>query len=179
MVRGHRAVLRVADVAVEAWADGREECLAEAVQALVECCVRVGDAVPDACVMFALVEESDEALLVAVLDEVIRQIEANGRVTVDVSVDERTVATRGQVEVRLATVLSRPSSAWPRRLRRSRCTACGSDAWTVCGAPACNWTSNVRCFSSRTMYREVRSICGPFGPGGPSGAWTRGRPSCS
>ncbi|MFG6195153.1 archease [Nonomuraea sp. JJY05] len=104
MVRGHRAVLRVADVAVEAWADGREECLAEAVQALVECCVRVGDAVPDACVMFALVEESDEALLVAVLDEVIRQIEANGRVTVDVSVDERTVATRGQVEVRLATV---------------------------------------------------------------------------
>ncbi|MEO3873323.1 archease [Nonomuraea sp. B12E4] len=104
MGRGHRAVLRAADVVGEAWADSREECLAEAVQALVECCVRVGDAVPDACVMFSLAEESDEALLVAVLDEVIDQIEANGRVTVDVSVDERTVATRGQVEVRLATV---------------------------------------------------------------------------
>ncbi|PZG16394.1 archease [Nonomuraea aridisoli] len=104
MGRGHRAVSRVADVVVEAWADGREECLAEVVQALVESCARAGDAVPDACVMFALAEETDEALLTAVLDEVIRQIEANGRVTVDVSVDERTGATRGQVEVRLATV---------------------------------------------------------------------------
>ncbi|SDL61967.1 archease [Nonomuraea jiangxiensis] len=104
MGRGHRAVLRTADVVVEAWADGREECLAETVQALVECCAQVGDAVPDACMLFVLVGESDEALLVAVLDEVIHQMEANGRMTVDVSVDERTVTTRGQVEVRLATV---------------------------------------------------------------------------
>jgi SHS2 domain-containing protein len=101
---GHRRVLRAADVVVEAWADSREECLAEAVQALMECCVRVDDVVPDACVMIVLSGETDEALLVAVLDEVIHQIEANGRVTVDVSVDERTVAAKGQVEVRLATV---------------------------------------------------------------------------
>lgn len=104
MGRGHRAVPRAADVAVEAWADSREECLAEAVQALVESCARAGDAVPDACVMFALAEETDEALLLTTLDEVIYQIEAKGRVTVDVSTDERTGASRGQVEVRLATV---------------------------------------------------------------------------
>ncbi|MFG1708950.1 archease [Nonomuraea sp. M3C6] len=102
--RGHRVLPHTADIAVEAWADSREECLAEAVQALVESFADVGEAVPDDCVTVALGEESDEELLVSVLDEVIYQVEVYGRVPVDVSVDERTGATRGQVEVRMATV---------------------------------------------------------------------------
>jgi SHS2 domain-containing protein len=102
--RGHRAVPHTADIAVEAWADSREECLAEAVQALVETFADIGEAVPDDSVAFALVEETDEAIVMAVLDEVIYQVETDGRVAVDVSVDERTGATKGQVEVRLATV---------------------------------------------------------------------------
>ncbi|MEU7879109.1 archease [Microbispora bryophytorum] len=101
---GHRAVPHTADLAVEAWADSREECLAEAVRALVESLADFGDAVPDDSVVFAVVEESDEELLLAVLDEVIYQVEVYGRVAVDVSVDERTRATKGQVEVRLATI---------------------------------------------------------------------------
>jgi SHS2 domain-containing protein len=78
--------------------------MAEAVQALVETFADIGEAVPDDSVAFALVEETDEAVLMAVLDEVIYQVETHGRVAVDVSVDERTGATKGQVEVRLATV---------------------------------------------------------------------------
>ncbi|GAA2354832.1 archease [Nonomuraea africana] len=104
MSKGHRAVPHTADIAVEAWADNREECLAEAVQALVESFADSGGAVPDDCVTLAMAEETDEALLVAVLDEVIYQIEVYGRLAVDVSIDERTGATKGQVEVRLATV---------------------------------------------------------------------------
>jgi SHS2 domain-containing protein len=100
---GHRVVPHTVAIAVEAWADSREECLAEAVRALVETFADIGEAVPDDSVAFALVE-SDEALLVAVLDEVIYQVEVYSRVAVDVSVDERTGATRGQIEVRLATV---------------------------------------------------------------------------
>ncbi|GII52613.1 hypothetical protein Pth03_10020 [Planotetraspora thailandica] len=101
---GHRAVPRAADIAVEAWADSREECLAEEVRALVDIFARFHDAVPDDSVEFALMEETDETLLVAVLNEVIYQIETYGRVAVDVSVDERTGATQGQIEVRLGTV---------------------------------------------------------------------------
>jgi len=103
-VRGHRAVPRITGVAVDAWADTREECLAEAVQALVETFADVGEAVPDDSIVLVAAEETDEALLVVVLDEVIHQVEARDRVAVDVSVDERTKATEGQVEVRLATV---------------------------------------------------------------------------
>ncbi|MGI5284290.1 archease [Nonomuraea polychroma] len=94
----------VVGIIVEAWADTREECLAEAVQALVENFADVGDAVPDDSVVIVSAEETDEALLMDVLDEAIYQVEACHRVAVDVSVDERTKATMGQVEVRLATV---------------------------------------------------------------------------
>ncbi|MFI7698676.1 archease [Nonomuraea sp. NPDC049480] len=104
MSRGHRALRHLAGIDVEAWAETREECLAEAVQALVETFAEVGAAVPDDCVVVVSAEETDEALLVAVLDEVIYQVEECHRVAVDVSVDERTKATEGQVEVRLATV---------------------------------------------------------------------------
>lgn len=104
MSSGHRAMPHTADVAIEAWADSREECLAEAVQALVETFADIGEAVPNDSVVLALPEESDEELLVAVLDEVIYQIDVYGRVAVDASIDERTGATKGQVEVRLATV---------------------------------------------------------------------------
>lgn len=103
MSAGHRAVPHTADIAIEAWADSREECLAEVVRALVETFADIGDAVPDDSVVLTLrPEESDEGLLVSVLDEVIYQVEVYGRVAVDASIDEWT--GEGQVEVRLATV---------------------------------------------------------------------------
>ncbi|MEU8245575.1 archease [Nonomuraea sp. NPDC048916] len=104
MSRGHRAVPRAADIALEAWADSREECLAEAARALVETFADIGEAVPDDSVTIALAEETDAGLLVTLLDEVVYQVEVPGRVAVDVSIDERTGVTKGQVEMRLATV---------------------------------------------------------------------------
>jgi SHS2 domain-containing protein len=62
------------------------------------------DTVPRESVMFAVDEAADEDLLAAVLDEVIYQMEVYGRLPADVSIDERTGATAGQVEVRFAAV---------------------------------------------------------------------------
>ncbi|MGN9837041.1 archease [Nonomuraea sp. H19] len=101
---GHRAVPHTADIAVEAWADSREGCLAEAVRGLVETFADVEGARPDDCVTFVVTEESDEEVLVAVLQEVIYQIEVSGRLAVDVSTDEPTEFPVERVEVRLATV---------------------------------------------------------------------------
>lgn len=67
MSRGHRAVAHTADIALEAWGDSREECLAEAVRALVESFAEISRADPGDSVDFSVSEESDEALLVAVL----------------------------------------------------------------------------------------------------------------
>ncbi|GIH72606.1 archease [Sphaerimonospora thailandensis] len=104
MSRGHRTVPHTVDTVIEAWADTREECLAEVVRALVEAFADIGEVVPDDSAEFALDEETDEELLLTVLDEVIYQVEVYGRVAVDVSVDEWTGATEGQIEVRLATI---------------------------------------------------------------------------
>ncbi|TMR94648.1 archease [Nonomuraea basaltis] len=104
MSRGHRAVPHTADIAVEAWADSREGCLAEAVRGLVESFADIGRARPDDSVTFVVTEESDEEVLAAVLQEVIYQIEVSGRLAVDVSTDEPTEFPVERVEVRLATV---------------------------------------------------------------------------
>lgn len=96
---GHRAVPHTADIAVEAWAETREGCLAEAVRGLVESFADVEGARPDDCVTFTVTEESDEDVLAAVLQEVIYQIEVSGGLAVDVSLDEPDDA----LVVRLAT----------------------------------------------------------------------------
>ncbi|WP_187281620.1 archease [Nonomuraea sp. C10] len=93
-----------ADVAVEAWADSREGCLAEAMRGLVESFADIEGARPDDSVTFVVTEESDEEVLVAVLQEVIYQIETFGRLAVDMSIDEPTEFPVERVEARLATV---------------------------------------------------------------------------
>ncbi|MEV1001432.1 archease [Nonomuraea sp. NPDC050202] len=114
MSRGHRAVPHTADIALEAWAGGREECLAEAVRALVESFADLSTApAPDDDVGFpAPGHDGGEAsgdgeaaaddpvpggggvpgggqgdgagMLIALLEEVIYQVEVHGRVVVDV-----------------------------------------------------------------------------------------------
>jgi SHS2 domain-containing protein len=96
MSGGHRAVPHTADIAVEAWADSREECLAEAVRGLVESFADTGGASPCGSVDVAATAESDEDLLVEVLQEVIYQIEVHGRLIVDL--------TPGPAGFRLAAV---------------------------------------------------------------------------
>jgi SHS2 domain-containing protein len=85
MSGGHRAVPHTADIAVEAWADSREECLAEAVRGLVESFADIEGAPRGVGVDVAVTAERDEDLLVEVLEEVIYQIEVHGRLAVDVS----------------------------------------------------------------------------------------------
>ncbi|MGW4500419.1 archease [Micromonospora sp. NPDC004336] len=76
--RGHRCVPHTADVRVEAWAPTREECVAEAVAALVDTFVDPAGAAPDGEREFRAPAGDDEDLLVAVLDEVIFRMETEG-----------------------------------------------------------------------------------------------------
>jgi ribonuclease Z len=87
---GHRMVPHTADVALTAWAPAKDECLAQAVYALVGGFAEVagpGEAVPRDSVTVTVDHTSDDDLLVSVLDEVIYQVEVHGRVPVGVAFD--------------------------------------------------------------------------------------------
>jgi SHS2 domain-containing protein len=102
---GHRAIPHTADIAIEAWAPGMDECVGQAVLALVESFVVPGPAGKAADeVAFSVAATTAEDLLVAVLDEAIYQVEVHGRIPVDTSIDERTGAAEGRADVRFATV---------------------------------------------------------------------------
>jgi SHS2 domain-containing protein len=98
MAAGHRTLPHTADLALEAWAPTRAECIAEAVQALVESFADVRAAIPDQTVTLSYEEPAGEDLLVRVLNDVIYQVEVHGRVPVDISVTESADA----VDVRFA-----------------------------------------------------------------------------
>ena len=85
VAQGHRTVPHT-DLRVEAWAPTREECVAETVCGLVESFADVARARPRRTVERHVSAGSDEDLLVAVLDEVIYAIDADGEVPVSVSV---------------------------------------------------------------------------------------------
>lgn len=103
MDAGHRLLPHTADLALEAWAPTRGECIAEAVRALVESFADVRAAIPDQTVTLTLEEPADEDLLVRVLDEVIYLLEVPGRVPVDISVTEPDPGGTGaRAEVRFA-----------------------------------------------------------------------------
>ncbi|TWJ29133.1 SHS2 domain-containing protein [Micromonospora sagamiensis] len=88
-----------ADVRVEAWAPTREECVAEAVAALVECFADPGGAAPTGTGGFDVPAGRDEDLLVGVLDEVVFRLETEG--TLPVATE---VSGDGGLRVRWRTV---------------------------------------------------------------------------
>jgi SHS2 domain-containing protein len=104
MTAGHRILSHTADLALEAWAPGKGECIAHAVQALVESFADVRQAVPRENVTFIASEPSDEDLLVAVLNDVIYQLEVHGLLPVDISVDIRPAGPAARADVRFAAV---------------------------------------------------------------------------
>lgn len=71
---------------MEAWAPTREECLAEAVTGLVASFVELPDVLPGATAAVALASDTDEDLLVSLLDEVIYRLDTEGQVPVTVQV---------------------------------------------------------------------------------------------
>ncbi len=86
--RGHRVLPHTADLAVEAWAPSRAECLTEAVRGLVGSFLDLGDATASGEASARFAPDRDEDLLVAVLEEVIYLVEVHERVPVDAEVDE-------------------------------------------------------------------------------------------
>ncbi|SCL72328.1 archease [Micromonospora peucetia] len=76
--RGHRRLPHTADVRFEAWAPTREECVAEAVAALVGTFVDPAGASPGPQREFRAPAGDDADLLVGVLDEVIFRMETAG-----------------------------------------------------------------------------------------------------
>ena len=84
--QGHRTVPHTADLRVEAWAPTREACLAEAVRGLVGSFAVVAGAAPHRTAGRHMSASSAEDLLVAVVDEVIYWLDAEGEIPVSVMV---------------------------------------------------------------------------------------------
>ena len=85
-IAGHRTVPHTADLRIEAWAATREECLAEAVCCLVSSFAAVEGRQPCRGDSKTMTARSDEDLLVALVDEVIYRLDADGEVPVSVAV---------------------------------------------------------------------------------------------
>ena len=83
---GHRTVPHTADLRIEAWAPTREECLAEAVRGLVDSFAVVAGRPPSGRVRRHMTARLDEDLLVAVIDEVLYRLDADGQIPVSVDV---------------------------------------------------------------------------------------------
>jgi SHS2 domain-containing protein len=84
--RGHRTVPHTADLRIEAWGPTREECIAEAVRGLVDSFAVVAGRLPHGRAERHLTVRSDEDLLVAVVDEVIYWLDAEGKIPVSLAV---------------------------------------------------------------------------------------------
>jgi SHS2 domain-containing protein len=99
---GHRLVAHTADLIVEAWAPQWRACLVEAVRALVESFVdreEAADRAERAEQSFEAGTRDPEGQLVALLDEVIYLVDAEGVVVVDVEVNDTEPELRGRFAV--------------------------------------------------------------------------------
>jgi SHS2 domain-containing protein len=83
---GHRSVPHTADLRIEAWGPAREDCIAEAVRALVESFAEVSGAQHERGIERHLTAGSDADLLAAAVEEVIYALDADGEVPVAVAV---------------------------------------------------------------------------------------------
>lgn len=84
---GHRSLPHTADIRVEAWAPTRQECLAEAVTAVVESFADLSGCPPVGEVTALLDPGTDEDLLVDLLNEVIYQVDTAGQLPLAVAAE--------------------------------------------------------------------------------------------
>jgi SHS2 domain-containing protein len=83
---GYRTVPHTADVRIEAWAPTREQCVAQAVTALVAVFAHLTGDEPADTLEFTVEAGANEDMLAAVLDEVIYRLDTTGQVPVDAKV---------------------------------------------------------------------------------------------
>jgi SHS2 domain-containing protein len=83
---GRRSVPHQSDVRIEAWAPSREECVAQAVLAVVESFADTTTAAQTGVVDLPVAADSCDDMLAGVLDEVICLLDTVGRLPVDVQV---------------------------------------------------------------------------------------------
>jgi SHS2 domain-containing protein len=131
-VAGHRTVPHTADLRIEAWAATREECLAEAVRGLVGSFAAVAGRRPSRRDSRVMAAPSDEDLLVAVVDEVIYRLDADGEIPVSVAVRP---VPQGGVAVSFALVpvgAAEITGAVPKAasLHELRCAPDAADWWS-------------------------------------------------
>jgi SHS2 domain-containing protein len=96
---GHCAMPHTADTRLHAWGPTREQCLAEAVRAMVEAFADVSHVRSATVQRVRLAPAGDEDLLVDLLDEVVFRLEVAGLVPVDVEVEP---TEDGGLEARLS-----------------------------------------------------------------------------
>jgi SHS2 domain-containing protein len=75
---GYRSLPHTADIRIEAWAPTREQCLAEAVRALVAGFADTAASTPTSTAQVLLDPGTDEDLLLDLLNEVIYRLETDG-----------------------------------------------------------------------------------------------------
>lgn len=85
--RGHRLVPHTADMRITAWAATREECVVEAVRAVLDGFLTPTGSGPVRTVTFQATGPTDADLLASVLDEMIYLLDVTGEVPVAVGVD--------------------------------------------------------------------------------------------
>lgn len=84
--QGHRTVPHTADLRIEAWAESRDECIAEALRGLVSSFAEVSSARAGRTAERPVTAESDADLLAAAGDEIIYLLDAEGGIPVSIQV---------------------------------------------------------------------------------------------
>jgi SHS2 domain-containing protein len=85
LTSGHRGVPHPADLRIEAWAETREECVAEAVRALVSSFAEPGAQVRRRVAKRHVAGETDADLVAAAVEEVIYGLDTRGEIPVAVA----------------------------------------------------------------------------------------------
>lgn len=84
---GYRASPHTADIRIEAWAPSRDRCVAEAVTALVASFADVAGSGLTGTPEVLIDSDTDEDMLVEVLDEVIFRVETTGQIPIGTEVE--------------------------------------------------------------------------------------------
>ena len=84
--QGYRTVPHTADLRIEAWADSRDECVAEALRGLIASFADISDMRPARVLERPITASSDADLLASAADEMIYLLDVEGEIPVSVQV---------------------------------------------------------------------------------------------